>query len=240
MKEQCLLKIDHAISVMEFDGKDVKWDGLFYKADSVSIPAGEHSIGYYSRVGSGSRVYDFKPGYTYRMEVNPVSRNVSIFEEAGEPRSVITARENQLLGLGITVRSPGTGGGAVWAGQHGTVIDSDIVSTGLYWDVGFGFGAPVDTDINPFFITYTGVSTEFYLPGKSFGLGVGAGIASPDCFLFDFSPYLRATLIPFKRIIKLKLYFEYYLPVVEYVKIKDEHGKEFDRNDWGLGLIWFQ
>jgi hypothetical protein len=236
IKEQCLLEIDSGITVFEFDGKKVNWEGV------RSIPAGTHSLAYYRRYGrTGDETLDFKPRYTYTLNAD-VFGEIRIWQSTGEtrePGSLITVPEHQFLGLGITAKSPGTGVGAVWAWQHGVAIDSDIVTTGLYWDFGFGFGNPVDDDINPFFITYTGISSEFYLPGKSFGLGVGAGIISPDVFLFDFSPYLRATVIPFKRIVNLKLYFEYYLPVVQYVTIKDEHGEEYSRNDWGMGLTWF-
>jgi hypothetical protein len=245
MAEQCLLKIDTStISVYSFDGQEVDWHRiLIYDADSVSIPAGQHRfvcIVSHNRYDGGVDMYratvsyDFKPGYTYWMVEYGSGVSISV-EEVGEPRSVVVAPEIQVVGMGMPFRSIGTGWGIVYPLQIGAVIDSDIVTTGLYWDFGLGLGAPIDLN-NSYEVgltAYTGVSSEFYLPGGSFGLGLGAGIASPDAFMGSLSPYVRATVIPFKRITKLKIHFDYYFPGVKYSSI------EYPTSTWGLGVTWF-
>jgi hypothetical protein len=253
MKEQCLLKIGEKITVTDFDGEK-PWNTplLSNETSIVSIPAGQHGLQVRYSVSDRSRIdpltgdyrqiyktdtvaHNFEPGNTYEIAVYGNSDVRITHEESGNPRSSISVPEHQLLGFGIAARSLGKGIGAFWGGQHGTVIDSDIVTSGIYWEAGFGMGVSSDPDSPITMITYTGVSGEFYPPGKSLGLGLGAGVASPSCFLFDFSPYLRATLIPVKRIAKLKLYFEYYLPEIKYVDLANE----YSRNNWGLGLTWF-
>jgi hypothetical protein len=137
-------------------------------------------------------------------------------------------------------KSIGSSWAFVYPLQVGAVIDSDVITTGIYWDFGFGIGTPVESGDEFAIGLYgsTGVSAEFFLPGKSFGLGVGGGIASADLFLSSFSPYIRATVIPFKRITKIKAYFEYYLPLeVQYNDLSEIYAPV--KNDWGMGVNWF-
>jgi hypothetical protein len=256
IKEQCLLEINDTVTVLSFDGEDVKWERLFmYRADSVSIPAGTHSLfcryeyvtdrrrsgnyEYYTlHTGYDTVSYDFKPGYTYRISVFGEGDVRIREEEAGEPRSVVVVPELQYLGLGMPLRSPGTGWGFVYPMQLGAVIDSDALTTGLYWDFGFGFGIPFtseETGEESFpIIAYTGISSEFYLPSLPTGLGIGGGIASQDAFILALSPYVRLTVIPYKRFTKLKIYFDYYLPEIIF-----DDSIEYPRHDWGVGFNWF-
>jgi hypothetical protein len=250
MKEQCLLEIGYGIDVEEFDGKEVTWERFIYRADVVSIPAGNHSLEVYYHHDyyydydkwGGSRHdyvagfktvrYDFKPGYTYSIAIWGAS-DVRITEEkAGKPRSAVAVPEQQGYGIGMPFSSLTTGWGAVLAGQLGSVIDGDALTFGLYWDYGFGVGVPVGDSLP--LVTYTGVSSEFYPPGKPYGLGIGAGVTSDTAFIVSLSPYIRATVIPYKRLTKLKLYFEYYLSEIEY-----GGGSDWTTNPWGMGINWF-
>jgi hypothetical protein len=272
MKEQCILEIQETIDVQKFDDKKVDWKRiLIYRAGNISIPAGEHSFDciysyskdyrqvgdytYWTQVtGRGSADYKFKAGCTYTIGV--YGGEVDILEKkGGSPKSVAVVPETQYAGFRVGM-DLANNFGFVYPLQIGAVIDSDALTTGIYYDIGFGMGGGINgnglvNDMGLGLFAYTGISAEFFLPSLPVGIGIGGGIASTSYFLFSFAPYIRASIIPWKRMTNAKLYFEYYFPeALKYGELTSssttggvttETKKEINivSNQFGIGLIWY-
>ena len=248
VEEQCLVKIPGNVKVWQIDGKDIWQDWLgIYRSGSIAIPTGTHTFQCYSVSAlPHTQIFtdEFKAGNTYRLSVNPVSKAIVAWEDKeDEPGSVIVAPE-RYFGMAFGKNMASTFA-VSFASQIGAVIDGDKLTTGLFWDLTLGMGIGPDTESPQGKIGVpisTGISAEFYLPGTSTGLGVGAGVTTQAVGVLAV-PYIRATAVPFKRVTKLKVYFDYYLTGIEL--FGSSIGKEgddyfsFTPNKWGLGISYF-
>ena len=263
IKEQCLLKFTPSARVLKFNDKSVWWYGT--SEISVLIPAGKNSLSVYVNLPVSSRSYgnytyttyltgtfdveyEFEPGGTYSIEAHYNKQNQIwiTFEEDSDdeikPRSVISAPELRWGGFGLgRDYALNFGVSGLMVQQFGGIIETDILSVGLFFDMSlFNMGSmPGDkSGIDAFgFSSYMGMSSEFYLPGQFWGIGAGGGLYANYLGIGPIAPYVRAIIIPYKGFGKLVTYFDYYLPDIKPTSSVDMH--DGTANKWGLGLIYY-
>jgi hypothetical protein len=270
IKEQCLLKFTPSARVLKFNDKNVWWFGT--SKISVLIPAGTNTLSVYVKLpiksenyGSYTTItyltgtfdveYEFEPGGTYSIEPHYNKQNqIWITIEEGskgkvKPRLVISAPEARWGGIGLgRDYALNFGMNPSLVQQYGGIIETDILSTGLFFDmslVTMGI-MPGDKSLTDSigFSSYMGMSSEFYLPGQFWGVGAGGGVYASNFGIGPVAPYVRAIVIPYKGLGKLVTYFDYYLPDIKSSSTFGEDALfsswgDGTTNKWGLGLIYY-